>query len=119
MMTRTLLIAFGAALMLACGGKKAKNLSGREAGEDFTIFLRRFNDDTLFQKTRVKYNFKQKVDLRISKIDTTQFKVQTTEGDSAVVTVTYKKNTAYWVKFVFKIDDRKWFLVNYLDSYRD
>jgi len=102
----------------ACDYKK-KVENNSQNNEDFKLFLAQFDRDSLFQKSRVKFNFKNKVDLRVSKIDTALFNVQTISQDSVTVVVTYKKDTSYWIKLIFKTEDGKWFLTNYLDSYDD
>jgi hypothetical protein len=102
----------------ACDYKKKAEQSSQD-NEDFKLFLTRFDRDSLFQKSRVRFSFKTKVDLRISKIDTALFNVQTINQDSVTVIVTYKKDASYWIKLIFKTEEGKWFLVNYLDSYND
>jgi hypothetical protein len=105
--------------LFQCGNKKVGE-NGSIKDEDYKTFIRHFNKDTLFQKSRVKFKSKNKFIVTIINIDTTLFRI-TTVTDNLIVTesVTYKKDTSYWIKFIFKKEEGKWYCVDYLDSYDD
>lgn len=91
----------------------------KNGDETFQAFFSRFDKDTIFQKSRIRYNFKEKIDLSISKVDTSLFRISILNRDSVIVKTTYRKDTTYWIKFTFKKDNGRWYFCNYVDSYND
>jgi starvation-inducible outer membrane lipoprotein len=108
------IICFGLA---QCTTKKSD--IGAEKDEDYKSFIKTFNEDTVFQKNRVKYKFEDKFNLSISNVDTKLFDISTVESDSVVVKMTLRTDTTYWVKYIFKKDGSKWYLTDYVDTYRE
>ena len=100
-----------------CDNKKTQDQSF--AKEDFESFISHFDRDSIFRNSRVRYSFDKPVDLTLSHIDTSQFKITKIVNDSAIVKTTYLKDSTYWIKFIFKTEDGNWYLMNYLDSYSD
>jgi hypothetical protein len=100
-----------------CTSKKSD--VGAEKDEDYKSFIKTFNEDTVFQKTRVKYKFEEKFNLSLSNVDTKLFDISTVESDSVVVKMTLRTDTTYWVKYIFKKDGSKWYLTDYVDTYRE
>lgn len=115
------ILAMAALLSLMCQNCSEKRTSAEVLNEDesYEIFSSRFDKDSIFQKSRMKYHFDRKVDLSVSHIDTSQFKIATIYGDSVIIKTTYRKDTTYWIEFIFKRAEGKWYFVNYIDSYDD
>lgn len=112
-------LIFGLCFLLYQCRTENKQVNVKNTEEIFQTFFSRFDEDTVFQKSRIRYNFKKKIDLSVSKIDTSLFRISILNSDSVIVKTTYRKDTTYWIKFTFKKDSGKWYFYNYVDSYND
>ncbi|MEK6780699.1 MAG: hypothetical protein AABY93_03280 [Bacteroidota bacterium] len=112
-------ILFILSLQTGCSNKKSLE-QGSAASEKFQEFYIRFNKDTVFQKSRIRCTIPGKVNFDIPNLDNTIYKVKTNyEEDMVTEKVTYKPDTSYFVKYNFKLENGKWFLVSYLDTWDD
>ncbi len=88
--------------------------------ESFKDFYQKFNQDKAFQKLRIKCEIGGYFKFDIPNLDKSIFEVKTSfERGKVTEIISYKNDTSYYVKYVFKLENRKWYLVSYVDSWGD
>jgi hypothetical protein len=86
--------------------------------EEFNTFYRKFNEDSVFQNSRIIPEAGLKGHLDVKHLDTTLFTVRTIQfPDSVYERIQYRKDTTYYIAYSFVKQKGKWMVVSYYDSY--
>lgn len=88
--------------------------------EDFKEFYIKFNQDPVFQNSRISDESSRSLNghLDVFHLDSSVFTVVTKrEGNAIRERIINKSDTTYFIEYLFKVKNGKWFVMEYLDSY--